>query len=98
MLLIDVVNSEEQKAVSFRSSVDNPENYFKQFNFEAKVYQPGDSQVNYGRFLRPFPSRNISSSLSLVSDTASSTSSTISSSTPTTDIRRAYLVSALKIS
>jgi len=103
MLLIDVVNGEEQKAVSFRSSVDDPENYFKQFDFQAKVYQPGDLEVNYGRFLRPFPPRNTSSltlSSSSLSDSSSSSLSSLTTTTTTgtADIRRAYLVSAIKIS
>jgi len=56
---LDVVNTEECQAVSFRSAVDSPEEYFHQYNFKAEVVQPGDNSVHYGRFTRTLPQRDI---------------------------------------
>ena len=70
-LCIDLINSKEREACSFRSSVDNPEDWIAagwtgshssspspNNTWETDVVlQPGDEGANYGRFLRPFPPR-----------------------------------------
>jgi len=59
-VIADVVNEAERAAVSFRSSVDYPEHFFRRFGFEPRVVlQPGEEGANYSRFLRPFPSRTL---------------------------------------
>jgi O-methyltransferase involved in polyketide biosynthesis len=59
MICIDLVNTLEKDACSFRSSVDQPEIWLHDFGWRADlVLQPGDEGANYGRFTKPFPPRS----------------------------------------
>lgn len=89
LLITDVVNSKEQQAVSFRSSMDFPEHQLAAHGFHAQlVVQPGDAAANYGRFTRPFPPRSLPLDPASLPATAPSIDA---------DIRRVYLIRAAKL-